>query len=169
VAELQAERIFAALYDHGVRYVLIGGLAGVVQGSPSLTEDADILPDMAEDNLERLADCLRELEARLRIPGELDGVPFDPHPALLRQMSSLTMVTAFGDLDLVISPAGLDDYASVLKNAVEISIDGIPVPTASLDDVIHSKETANRPKDHLSLPYLRALRDEIARRDGTAR
>ena len=166
VAELEVEKIFAALHDHGVRYVLIGGLAGVVQGSPGLTEDADIFPDMAEENLERLAACLRDLGARLRVPGEVDGVPFDPHPALLGQMSSLTLVTVHGDLDLVTAPAGLDDYDSVMRNAITITIDGIPVPTASLDDVIHSKEAANRPKDHLSLPYLRALRDEIAAQEG---
>jgi hypothetical protein len=138
-------------------------MAGVVQGSPGLTEDADILPDMAEDNLERLAGCLRYLEARLRVPDDPDGVPFDPHPGLLRQMSSLTTTTKFGDLDLVITPAGLGDYASVMRNAVVIPIEGVDVPTASLDDVIRSKEAAGRPKDGLGLPYLYALRDEIAK------
>ena len=34
------------------------------------------------------------------------------------------------------------------------------VPVASLEDVIRSKETANRPKDRLQLPLLRKLLDE---------
>jgi len=33
---------------------------------------------------------------------------------------------------------------------------------ASLDDIIHSKRTANRPKDLATLPLLEALRDELA-------
>ena len=37
----------------------------------------------------------------------------------------------------------------------------IEVMVASLDDIIHSKSVANRPKDHATLPILLALRDEI--------
>jgi hypothetical protein len=37
------------------------------------------------------------------------------------------------------------------------------VKVASLDDVIRSKETANRLKDQRALPILYALRDELAR------
>lgn len=39
--------------------------------------------------------------------------------------------------------------------------------TASMDDIIFSKELANRPKDHQSLTELRRFRDEQERdRDG---
>jgi hypothetical protein len=34
---------------------------------------------------------------------------------------------------------------------------------ASRADIIHSKEAAGCPKDHLALPVLRALQEEIAR------
>lgn len=160
--DLDAEAIFAALAEHEVEYVLVGGLAGVMHGSTGLTEDADILPNMAYENLERLAACLRSLDARLRNAREPEGVPFDPHPELLAQMSALTMTTRFGDLDLCIKPAALGDYASVMETAVLVALnDDLTVPIASLDDIIRSKETAGRPKDQLGLPYLYALRDEI--------
>jgi len=40
------------------------------------------------------------------------------------------------------------------------------VLVASLDDVIDSKQTANRAKDLAALPYLESLRDELRRRSG---
>jgi len=39
------------------------------------------------------------------------------------------------------------------------------VMVASLADIIRSKRQAGRPKDHLTLPILEALQDEIADRE----
>ena len=80
VAPLDPACIFEVLARHGVEYVLVGGLAAVLHGSTAMTNDADIVPDAAGDNLTRLSAALVELEARLRVEGEPDGVPFDLHP-----------------------------------------------------------------------------------------
>jgi predicted nucleotidyltransferase len=45
-------------------------------------------------------------------------------------------------------------------------IGGLKVAVAALEDVIRSKEAANRPKDQGSLPVLRELLDEIRKRRG---
>jgi len=63
LSPLQAEEIFACLDRHGVRYVLIGGLAAVLQGSPLATFDVDICPARGTDGLRRLAEALAELDA----------------------------------------------------------------------------------------------------------
>jgi hypothetical protein len=47
-----------------------------------------------------------------------------------------------------------------------VTIKGVSVPGAALEDVIRSKEAANRAKDHRTLPVLRQLLDEIRRRGG---
>jgi len=57
--ELDLRQLFAVLHAHRVAYVLIGGLAAVVHGSPFPTEDADITPDDDRQNLDRLAAALR--------------------------------------------------------------------------------------------------------------
>ena len=41
------------LYEEHVDYVVIGGLASVILGSPLPTEDIDLLPDRSGENLER--------------------------------------------------------------------------------------------------------------------
>jgi hypothetical protein len=48
----------------------------------------------------------------------------------------------------------------LIRHAVRYDIgDGLTVDVASLDDLIRSKEAANPPKDHLTLPTLRKLRE----------
>ena len=178
-APLDPACLFATLADHGVDYVLIGGLAAVLHGSTAMTNDADIVPEPSPANLERLAAALRALDARLRVPETPDGVPFDPHPALLGSMRTLNLTTRCGDLDLAAEPDGIDDRAGFVERAVLYDIAGQRVRVAALvvrrvrvaalADIIRSKEAAGRPKDHATLPILRALEDEIARRDQEGR
>lgn len=155
--------IIRVLATHDVDCVLIGGLAAVLHGSPATTNDADVMPDVSDENLARLASALQELDARLRVSSEPDGVAFEPHPALLATMTTLNTTSRFGDLDVTFSPAGVDDYESLKRAATEFDIDGSRILVASLDDIIRSKEAADRPKDHATLPLLYALRDEIGR------
>jgi hypothetical protein len=126
-----------------------------------MTNDADIVPSDDDENLDRLAAALRDLEARIRVPDPAEGVAFDPHPALLRSMSMLNTTTRCGDLDLTFSPAALDDYELLRSRSVTFEIAGVFVHVAALADVIRSKEAAGRAKDHATLPILRALREEI--------
>jgi hypothetical protein len=165
VAPLDPECLFRVLDAHDVDYVLVGGLAGVLHGSPAMTNDADIVPSKDDDNLERLADALRDLEARIRVPDPPEGIGFDPHPALLRTMLMLNMTTRCGDLDLTFSPAGLDDYDLLRARSDVFDVSGVRVHVAALADIIRSKETAGRAKDHATLPILRALQEEIERTD----
>ena len=66
-------RVLAVLERHRVRYVLIGGVAANVHGYPLPTEDVDITPAPDAENLERLAEALRELNAELRVVVRPDG------------------------------------------------------------------------------------------------
>lgn len=161
---LQAEEIFASLDRHGVEYVLIGGLAAVLHGSPLPTVDADICPAATGDNLERLARALADLDARIRTPDTPDGVRFPHDATFLGQVSLLNLTTRVGDLDLSFTPAGTTGYADLAARAGAIVINGVRVPVAALEDVIRSKAAANRPKDQRALPVLRQLLDEIRRR-----
>lgn len=163
---LEAEVIFEVLGRHGVDYVLIGGLAAVLHGSPLPTVDADICPSSAPDNLKRLAGALVELDARIRTPDTAGGVPFPRDATFLSGVNLLNLVTRVGDLDLSFTPAGTAGYDDLAEDAIAMSIQGTRVRVASLDAVIRSKEAANRAKDQRTLPTLRQLRDEIRRRGG---
>jgi hypothetical protein len=72
-------------------------------------------------------------------------------------MSVLNLVTRFGDLDLTMHPAGLPEFTEWDANASEIEALGVRFRLAALEDVISSKEAADRAKDRAVLPLLRAL------------
>lgn len=152
-----AEAICRVLVDHGVEFVVIGGMAARLHRTGHATVDIDICPATAADNLERLAAALRALGARLRVENEPAGLPFDPHPDTLRQMSMLTLITEPGPLDVCFEPAGFPTgYDELSRHAVVIMVGTTDVNVASLDDVIQSKRTAGRPKDIVALPDLEA-------------
>jgi hypothetical protein len=154
----QPAEIVATLERHGVRYVIIGGLAATLHGFPGVTMDADICPARDQDNLERLARALVELRARIRTPDAPDGLPFPCDAKFLSRIEVvLNLTTRFGDLDLSFLPSGTTGYDDLRRDAVAMFLTGRPVPVAALEDVIRSKEAANRPKDQVALPTLRLL------------
>lgn len=166
-APLDPLALLAVLDSHGVEFVMVGGMAAVLHGSPTTTNDIDIVADPDRANLVRLADALEELEARIRSPADPGGVAFSPHPDLLAGVSVLTMHTRFGDLDLVMTPAGLEGYGEIRRRAETYQVDGMTVTVANLEDIIRSKRAAGRPRDRAMLPILEALAEERRRASDT--
>ena len=166
MAALQPDELFACLDRHGVRYVLIGGLAAVLHGSPLPTLDADICPSRTPDNLGRLAAALDEIDARIRTSDAPEGIGFPRDAVFLARMELLNLVTRLGDVDLSFTPSGTTGFDDLSRQAVPMNIHGATIAVASLEDVIRSKEAANRPKDQRSLPMLRQLLEEIRKRQG---
>lgn len=152
--------ILAALNEHQVRYVLIGGLAAIVHGSAAPTFDVDVVPEPRGENFARLSAALSALDARVRVEGIHGGLPFTHDADSLAGMFVLNLVTRAGDLDITLQPAGVDDFASWDAGATDQVVFGVLIRVAALADVIRSKEAADRDKDRAVLPMLR----ELARR-----
>lgn len=157
------DEVLRILHEHRVHFVLIGGLAATLYGAAHPTFDIDITPDDSLDNLQRLSDALRALEARVRVDGIPGGLPFDHDAASLARMSVLNLVTNAGDLDIAMHPAGVGTFAEWNTSAIDLVVVGVPVRVASLDTIIRSKEAAGRDKDRVTLPSLRVLRDRLRR------
>lgn len=162
-AEFDPERILATLEKHGVEFVLIGGFAAVIHGSPYVTTDLDVVPDRDPENLGRLSIALEVLDARVWSVDEPGGVPFGHDARSLGGVDVWNLMTDAGRLDISFRPSGTDGYADLHRDAVHLSILDIEVKVASLADVIRSKEAADRPKDRLVLPVLRRLLEELER------
>jgi hypothetical protein len=161
--ELDLARVLEVLHRNKVAYILIGGLAAVYHGSPFLTEDADITPEMDRQNLEKLAAALRELNARIRTDSELSGLPFRCDGEAPAAARTWNLTTDAGDLDVTFKPSGTRGYRDLRRDATQAQLYGVSVRIASLSDVIRSKQAANRPKDQRMLPTLRQI---LAQRRG---
>ena len=159
-------RLLRALDEHGVDFVVIGGVAARLQGAPVLTQDVDVTPATDAANLDRLADALRAVNARLRSVRDPDGVDFPVEARFLVAARSWTLLTDSGELDLVFAPAGTNGYEEVLAGADRLTVADDPplaVSVASLPSVIRSKEAAGRDKDRAALPLLRRTLEELER------
>lgn len=151
--------IVRVLLRHEVEFVVIGGIAGQLWGSPTITQDLDICYARDKTNLETLATALRELNAKLR--GEKGELPFQLDARTLFNSDSFTFTTEFGALDCLAVPSGTSGYND-LKQAAETMLvgGGRKVRVCSIDDLIRMKRAAGRRKDLIELEHLGALRDE---------
>lgn len=152
--------LLRVLDDHGVRFVLIGGLAAAVHGSPYVTTDVDVTPATDPTNLANLSAALRALDARIRTEAAPGGLPFDHDGASLVRKAVWNLTTRHGDLDLAFTPSGTTGFDDVVRDAESIEILGVVVRVAALADVVRSKAAAGREKDRLQLPLLRRLLEE---------
>lgn len=160
---LRADQILKVLLDAQVRFVLIGGLASQVHGSPSLTGEVDICFALDGDNLHRLSDALTSMAAIRR--GLERGIQAPIDHRALRASDVLALSTRFGDLDLLAHPDPRLDFETLQRRSIAAEIFGMQVRVASLADLMAMKRAAGRPKDLIELEILGALREELDRRD----
>ena len=148
------------LAKHGVRFVVIGGIAGNLRGSTTITQDLDVCYARDRQNLVRMARALVELHARLR--GAPPDVPFRLDAATLEMGDHFTFMTDVGSLDILGHPSGIPGgYDELERAADEMDLETFRVKVASIDDLIRMKRAAGRPKDLVELELLGGLRDEI--------
>lgn len=154
--------ICAVLTEERVDFVVLGGFAAIVHGSSLPTEDIDVIPSRDLANLERLATALQRMGAKIRTGDEPVETRIDA-AFILNMPHMLNLVTRYGDVDLVFTPAGaLKNYEQWLERSRKAQLrEGLVVAVANLDDIIASKTAANRPKDQRALPYLESLRDQL--------
>ena len=156
-------RALRVLLKHQVKFIVVGGVAGRVWGSPAITNDLDICYERRRENYEPLVGALRELNAILR--GAPPNVPFQLDALSIKQGDCFTFITDAGDLDCLGTPSGTSGYADLLKNATEEDFgDGMRILVTSLDDLLRMKRAAGRPKDRIAIEILTAVKEERERR-----
>jgi hypothetical protein len=158
--------ILEVLERHRVLYVVIGGLAAELRGSPYVTRDVDVTPARTRENFKRLAAALRELNAKLRIPNmdEPMEVPLDERS--FEQGTTWTYVTKHGNLDIALLPDGTRGYDDLRRSATREKLtESLTIFVAALADVIRSKEAAGREKDRAVLPILRQVLERTRRKE----
>ncbi len=150
------EGLLRALTDEAVEFVVIGGVALVVQGAPRTTADLDICYARTPENLERLARALGPLAPTLR--GAPPGLPFALDARSLRSGLNFTLDTNRGELDLLGEVPGVGGYSAVAATALPLELYGRPVLVMGLDGLEQAKRSAGRLKDLADLGYIAELK-----------
>jgi hypothetical protein len=120
-------RILAALRAHGVSFVVMGGMASVVQGSSIETDDLDICIPSDHENLQRLVLAIQDLK----------GDPARPSAVGEHRVS---FATRAGRLDCVELTS---DFEALWARADEADFGrGIVAKVASIEDLFDAKRAS---------------------------
>jgi len=136
-------RVFA---QHGVKYLFFGKSGAILLGYSDTTQDVDLYVDKHRENCENLLGALEEL-----------GFPLTEkdRDEIRRGKDFIQIRNGPFDVDLIFTPDGIERFEDAWRRRVEKH--GFPI--ASMDDIIGSKQAANRQKDRESLPRLLSFRE----------
>jgi len=148
------------LTRHEVEFIVVGGIAAILQGSPVTTEDVDVVYRVSDENCRRLAEALDELDASYADPG---GRIVRPDAERLTSSRVHLLNTTCGRVDLMRTVGHDLGYTELLGRSKELEIEELSVRVLELEAIIETKEQADRPKDRYQLPFLRQLLAEIRR------
>lgn len=150
------EHLVELLNRHRVEFLLIGGQAELLFGSPRVTYDIDVCYGRTPDNIRRLADALAQLHPRLR--GAPPDLPFRADAATLSAGLNFTFDTTLGAIDFLGEVEPLGTYERLKNRAEKYALGNTNVETIALDDLIAVKRHIARFKDSESLFQLLAIK-----------
>ena len=154
--------LLRALDGHNVEFVVVGGVAAILEGTPIYTVDLDVVYRVEPANLERLLAALSGLEATYRDPA---GRIIKPDLNRLATNRMSLMKTSAGDLDAMREIAPGWRFEDLVERSHRVEVFGMNLRVLDLAAVIESKEAADRPKDRAVLFVLRNTL-EMRRRQG---
>jgi hypothetical protein len=155
--------VHAALQGAGVRYVVVGGIAVVLQGHARLTVDLDLVVDLAEPQALAAVRALQRcgLMPRLPVPAEqfaeADVRRTWVEQRNLRVFSFFDPGNPLREVDLFATePLPFEELWSA---ADVIDIGAVRVRVASKQHLVAMKREAGRPRDLEDIAVLESLDD----------
>ena len=139
--------ILHALEEERVSYVIIGGLARVLQGSDELTHGLDLTPSSRPKNLERLQAALERINAQ-----PVDGRPLDIGGLDTGRDPMLELASDAGEIKIVLEPAGTRGFDDLRHRADHEPIgEGLRPAIADPGDLVRMLEAHGRDTDRLTI------------------
>lgn len=136
-----------------VAYVVIGGLARVIQGSDELTRGLDLTPSLRPKNLERLEQALGNLHARRvhRQPLSFDSLDPEQEPVIRLRSDA-------GEIKIVPMPEGTRGHEDLRHRAVRQPLgEGLRPAVAGAGDLVRMLEALGREHDTLVVETMRRV------------
>jgi len=149
------------LSENHVDFILVGGLAAVLQGVPVSTYDVDIVHSREAANVQRLLSSLATLDAIFRIQPSRRLKPDVSH---LTGHGHINLITRLGSLDLLCTIGDGLTYEQLLPYSERMDLEeGLAIRVLRLEKLIELKEQLGSEKDRAMLPLLRRTLEEKRR------
>lgn len=142
--------ILELLNKYEVEYIVVGGVAAVIQGAPITTFDLDALVRICDDNADRLSLALDELDAHYR---EHQST-IKPTKEDILAGGHLLLLTRAGPLDVLGFVGDNDRYEDLIQMSSEVSMTIGKFRVLDLEELVRQKMAMDRPKDRAMLEIL---------------
>lgn len=150
--------VLIVLSRAGIRYVVVGGVAAVMQGVERVTYDLDLVIELTPDSCNKAIDALLEIGYKAKIPA-------DPHGFADEQIRDFWVheknMLVFSFWDVTQRRAEVDifvryplDFENLVSQSIKVPIEDQIVCLACPAHLVKMKRAAGRPKD---LDDIRAL------------
>ncbi len=145
------------LCAHRVEFIVVGGIAAVLNGAPISTFDLDIVHQRTPENVARLMAALAALDARYRdlagrlLRPQIEAIAGDGHHLLLTNCGPVDVLGRIG------AGEGFDELRGESNSHL---LGDLKVVVLNLSALIRTKQAAGREKDLAVLPILRRTLSE---------
>ena len=160
---LDLSAILEGLLEAEIKFILVGGLAAVVQGAPVTTMDVDIVHNRSPENISKLIAFLKSIDATYRRP---DDKVIGPKEGDISGMGYFLFTTRFGPLDVLAFIEQGKDYEDLLEHTVEIEFRGHIIRVLNLKTLVELKKTSRDAKDKQRLIVLEETLRQVNEEDG---
>ncbi|MBN1932080.1 MAG: hypothetical protein JW786_10790 [Desulfobacterales bacterium] len=143
--------VLEGLIKADIKFILVGGLAAVVQGAPITTMDVDIVHKRSSENIVKLIRFLKSIGAFYRRP---DDKVIQPTEQDISGKGHALFTTRLGPLDVLSVIEEGKTYNDLLKYTVDVNFRGYTLKVLDLKMIIELKKASNDPKDKQRLPVL---------------
>ena len=143
--------LLEGLIESDIKFILVGGLAAVVQGTPVTTMDVDIVHNQSFENISKLLAFLKSIGAFYRRP---DNKVIEPKEEDLSGTGHALFTTRLGPLDVLAVIEEGKAYEDLLEHTIEIEFRGHTIRVLDLKMMIELKRISNNPADKQRLPVL---------------
>ncbi|HMR38949.1 MAG TPA: hypothetical protein PKA90_00825 [Ignavibacteria bacterium] len=157
--------LIKALSNAGVKYVVCGGVACVLQGVERATYDLDISVSFEENNLRKLLEVMKNSKLVPRIPEPVENLLdekkrkewFEKKGALV-----YTFLSGNTPLQLDVFLSYPKSYDELLEDSDEIMIDDIKIKVSSIKDLLFVKKLIDpaRDKDLMDIKELEKIYEQ---------
>jgi hypothetical protein len=151
ISSEDVQHLLESLNRNNVKYLLIGGMAGVVHGHIRTTQDMDL---WIKNELENTKSLIRALSEN-----EVAGSNLLLNMPLIFGYTSVRFGRSGFELDLGYSLKAFSevDFDACYDRALQADLDGIPFPVIQLRDLIIEKEATGRRKDLADIEELQRI------------
>jgi hypothetical protein len=152
--------ILEGLIEAGVDFILVGGLAAVVQGAPVTTMDVDIVHNQSPENIAKLLAFLKSIGAFHRRP---DDKLIEPQEGDISGMGHALFTTRLGPIDVLAAIEEGRAYGELLEHTVAIGFRNHTIRVLDLKMLIQLKRASTNLKDKQRLPVLEETLRQLKR------